>query len=178
MATITMTVDDLDGTSSAAELVGFGLDGETYEIDLTESNADRLRSVLAEFVGAARKTTPKPRAGSKPGGASGPSETAEIRAWAQSQGLDVSDRGRIPQVVVDAYSARTVGTPASPDEEPEETEGNDPVEADETAADDSSTARNPTDDEILAWWTGVKRRPRRKVTAPMRAEYLAEVPVM
>jgi hypothetical protein len=34
-----------------------------------------------------------------------PPSSAEIRAWARSEGLDVSDRGRIPTAVVRAFSA-------------------------------------------------------------------------
>jgi hypothetical protein len=46
-------IDDLDGTSSEDVMtVQFGLDGVTYEIDLSESNADRLRDLLADYVTA------------------------------------------------------------------------------------------------------------------------------
>ena len=42
-------VDDLDG-ESADETVEFGIDGKSYEIDLSKENAGRLRDVLADFV--------------------------------------------------------------------------------------------------------------------------------
>jgi Lsr2 len=59
-------VDDLDG-SDAAGTVSFGLDGRTYEIDLSDDNAARLRNSLTSFIAAARKsgrstTTGSPRA--------------------------------------------------------------------------------------------------------------------
>ena len=47
--------DDLDG-GVAAETVTFGLDGVSYEIDLSEANAEKLRSGLEEFVNSARQT--------------------------------------------------------------------------------------------------------------------------
>jgi Lsr2 len=47
-------VDDLDG-GPASTTVEFGLDRQTYAIDLSQENADRLRAVLAEFVAAARE---------------------------------------------------------------------------------------------------------------------------
>ena len=47
-------VDDLDG-SDATGTVSFGLDGRTYEIDLSYDNAAKLRDSLASFVAAARK---------------------------------------------------------------------------------------------------------------------------
>src|SRR5215212_3541480 len=90
-------VDDLDG-SDASGTVSFGLDGRTYEIDLSEANAARLRDVLAPFVAAARRgdgsaggrrsrgqrsTAPEPAA--KPARASR-EETAAVRSWARENG--------------------------------------------------------------------------------------------
>ena len=48
MAKITQVtlVDDLDG-GAADETVLFGLDGDAYEIDLSEANAQALRDLLA-----------------------------------------------------------------------------------------------------------------------------------
>ncbi|WP_422665454.1 histone-like nucleoid-structuring protein Lsr2, partial [Aquipuribacter hungaricus] len=47
-------VDDIDG-SSASETVTFSLDGVSYEIDLNEDNAARLRSSVSEFVEKGRR---------------------------------------------------------------------------------------------------------------------------
>ena len=49
-------VDDLDG-GSADETVRFGLDGVSYEIDLSSGNASELRSAVERFVAHARKTS-------------------------------------------------------------------------------------------------------------------------
>ena len=46
--------DDIDG-SEAAETIAFGLDGKSYEIDLNEVNARKLRKALAPYVEAGRK---------------------------------------------------------------------------------------------------------------------------
>ena len=46
-------VDDLDG-SDAAGTVSFGLDGKTYEIDLSDENTDKLHEALAPFIEAGR----------------------------------------------------------------------------------------------------------------------------
>jgi hypothetical protein len=100
-------VDDIDG-SDADETVQFGLDGVTYEIDLSDDNADQLRSTLAEYIGHARKAGGTRRAGRATGGGrrrSGGTETAAIRAWAREQGLAVSERGRIPASIVEQYEA-------------------------------------------------------------------------
>ena len=65
MATVTRTylVDDLDGSQGDVEKVLLALDGTNYEIDLSASNAGRLRDKLARFVAAAspvRAATPAP----------------------------------------------------------------------------------------------------------------------
>ena len=51
-----LLVDDLDG-SEATETVAFGLDGTSYEIDLSSGNAGKLRKELAHYVKHARKTS-------------------------------------------------------------------------------------------------------------------------
>ena len=47
--------DDVDG-GVASETVTFGLDGVTYEIDLNDDNAGKLRDSLAAWVGNARRS--------------------------------------------------------------------------------------------------------------------------
>ncbi len=96
-------VDDIDGTD-ATETVSFGLDGTTYEIDLNEKNASALRDALAGYVGHARKVTSSRGRKAKSTPASGPS-AAELRDWARSNGYEVSDRGRVPAEVRDAFEA-------------------------------------------------------------------------
>lgn len=102
-------VDDLDG-STAEETVEFGLDGAAYQIDLSGENAGRLRAALADYVDHARRSGGRKRpAGRAPGGRPPRTASADreqnqaIREWARKQGLKVSDRGRIPTEVLDAY---------------------------------------------------------------------------
>lgn len=98
-------VDDLDGTtSSEVETVQFGLDGVTYEIDLAESNAQRLRKGLAEYVDSARRTGGRMKRGARThraGTANG--DASRIREWAQANGIELAARGRIPAHVVESY---------------------------------------------------------------------------
>jgi hypothetical protein len=93
-------IDDLDDNSPAAETVKFSLDSVTYEIDLTEKNAQRLRKYMTEFVSAARRTGGKQRTKGK-----GPtlSESAQQRVWAAQNGMVVPSHGRVPASVVEAY---------------------------------------------------------------------------
>ena len=93
-------VDDVDG-SEANQTVTFALDGVTYEIDLNEEHAAALRESLEEWVGKARRTGGRRSSGRRR--SNGPSDTQKIREWARSQGLEVSDRGRVSAEVRKAY---------------------------------------------------------------------------
>lgn len=100
-------IDDLDG-AAADETVEFGLDGKSFEIDLSKGNAGRLRDALAEFVAAARKSGGvRRRSGAVATAPRRPSIDREqnqaIRDWARKRGMKVSDRGRIPAEVLEAY---------------------------------------------------------------------------
>ncbi|MEX5257860.1 Lsr2 family protein [Kocuria arenosa] len=97
--------DDLDG-GPADDTIAFALDGKHYEIDLSTTNAEKLREALHPYAAAGRKTT---RGGGTRGSgnraSSTDSDTATIRAWAKQNGHAVSDRGRIHQSVREAYYA-------------------------------------------------------------------------
>lgn len=104
--TIVRLLDDIDGTL-AAETMTFSIDGRSYEIDLSERNAAKLRKALEPFTAKARTSgserPPRSRVTTVP--AVGQSRHALIRAWAAAEGLTVPARGRIPQSVVTAYDA-------------------------------------------------------------------------
>ncbi|HEU4568813.1 MAG TPA: Lsr2 family protein [Marmoricola sp.] len=98
-------VDDIDG-NDADETVSFALDGKDYEIDLNSANAQKLRDVLAPYIGHARRAT-----GGRSGGRGRRSRTdagvpaSEIRDWARQNGWDVPERGRVSAEVREAYAA-------------------------------------------------------------------------
>lgn len=107
--------DDLDDDTPADETVTFSLDGTTYEIDLSEKNAGEMRDVFAKYVDAARKVSSRgtrasgagrsKATGGGGGGRMDREQAGAIRDWARKNGHEVSDRGRIPGTVVDAYEA-------------------------------------------------------------------------
>ncbi|MET9934919.1 MULTISPECIES: Lsr2 family protein [unclassified Streptomyces] len=110
--------DDIEG-GEAAETVAFGLDGKMYEIDLNAANAKKLRKALAPYLAAGRKIPARigtgAGAGSGVGGGRGGTsataythtdlapDPAAVRAWAQSNKMDVPARGRIPKRVYEAF---------------------------------------------------------------------------
>ena len=100
-------IDDLDG-GEADETVEFGLDGVTYAIDLSSSNAERLREALQDFVEKARRAGGRKNLAKRVNKTAVPIGVAReqnqaIRDWARKQGMNVSDRGRIPVEVIQAY---------------------------------------------------------------------------
>jgi hypothetical protein len=105
-----LLVDDIDG-AEASETVEFGLDGVTYEIDLSDTNARALRDQLAPYIAEGRKVSGRRRAsggrasgrGRSGGGTEAPA--AQIREWARANGYDVPDRGRVSAEVKEAYAA-------------------------------------------------------------------------
>lgn len=117
-------VDDLDGTVlevGAGETVLFSLDGVAYEVDLTDENAAALREAFAPYIAAARSVSA--RAGSSRGSGAGRASAsstrgsgrtqrragqrdyAPVREWAARNGYTLSERGRVPAAVLEAYDA-------------------------------------------------------------------------
>lgn len=101
--TVTSIYDDIDGTEGAST-VTFSLDGKSYEIDLNDKNKDKLAKALDPYISAGRSTGGSRRSsgGSRSGGRT---DLAAIRAWAKDNGHDVSERGRIPASVIEAYDS-------------------------------------------------------------------------
>jgi len=106
-------VDDLDGTLlevGSGETVLFSLDGIAYEIDLTDENAAALRDRLAPYIDAARTVSARAAGRGSSGGGrrqkrTGQRDYGPIREWAAKNGYTVSERGRVPAAVLDAYDA-------------------------------------------------------------------------
>jgi hypothetical protein len=95
-------VDDLDGTvldQGDGETVTFSLSGSTYEIDLSRSNADALRSVLQPYITAGRRT-----GGGRGGRGSG--------TGASNRGLRPQGRPKVGRVKRRRTSLRVAGFPA------------------------------------------------------------------
>lgn len=103
--------DDIDGSEMPEpNTVRFGIDGTEFEIDLTGKNEDALRKVLAPYITAGRPVRAERPQGRR-GGARGVSramtreKSGEIRRWAKSNGLQVSERGRIGENVIRQFEA-------------------------------------------------------------------------
>jgi hypothetical protein len=95
-------VDDIDG-SEAEGTVRFGLDGTEYEIDLNKNHSAQFTKAIRPYIDAARKVSSsrRPARGSRPAR----HNQSDVRAWARSQDLKISDRGRIPADVLARYES-------------------------------------------------------------------------
>jgi hypothetical protein len=108
-------VCDLHGDGTEA-VTTIRMDNGTarYELDLCQSHFD-------ELTGAGRRLRPRRRTGgarvatkAANGAAAaktrrrgrGALDTAAVREWARAHGFTVSDRGRIPRHIVEAFTAR------------------------------------------------------------------------
>ncbi|HEV7829759.1 MAG TPA: Lsr2 family protein [Pseudonocardiaceae bacterium] len=117
--TIVTLIDDLTGEEAEdITTVEFALEGVTYEIDLADDNAAKLRDNLSRYVAAARKTSarrPGTRGADRSAGRGAGNSASRsgynrdtlraIREWAKQNGHSVSDRGRLPLNVVSAWEA-------------------------------------------------------------------------
>lgn len=103
MASKTVLIDDIDGGEAQVTIV-FAINGESYQLDLSQTNANRFHKALKPFIDAA--------AGLKEAHRNEVDEVAaavnkrnQIRAWAKKKGYDVAERGKIPKEVLDAFDA-------------------------------------------------------------------------
>ena len=103
--TIIQITDDIDGSKSA-ETYRFGWQGDEYEIDLSNANFKRFHKAIEPYLEVATKVSRRSvsnRRTSSP--SSSRKDFSAIRTWARGQGLEVSDRGRIPRAIVEQYEA-------------------------------------------------------------------------
>lgn len=102
-------IDDIDGTVLAdgeGRSVRFSLDGTMWEIDLASKNVDALRAALQPYIDAGRRVTAGGSSvSSSRKRSSATVDAARIRAWAAENGHTVSERGRVPASVIEAFNA-------------------------------------------------------------------------
>jgi hypothetical protein len=101
-----LLTDDLTGDDIPAgkgETIPFALDGQDYEIDLTNKNATALRKALLPFVDKGRRVTTS--RGAKVKRAKVGPDARTVKEWARANGYQVNDRGRIPDDIRAAFDA-------------------------------------------------------------------------
>jgi hypothetical protein len=109
MATKMLRVCDVCERPTDRDLIRFGWGTAFYETDLCDEHSEALTSLIEKAIRTAR------RVGSE---AKAPAvvpvtrrkqrvDTAEVRAWAKSQGIEVSDKGRVPESLILQFSEAT-----------------------------------------------------------------------
>lgn len=110
MAKKTLIIDDLTGETGARTRT-LAFEGVEYEVDLTDASFSELKSLLKPYLRAGRATSGRAAATAatrvvrrRPGAKAAP-ESAVIRGWARSVGMPVTERGRVPAPVREAWIA-------------------------------------------------------------------------
>lgn len=106
MAKVVQFTDDIDGNGEDVETVFFMANGQFREIDLSKANRDKFARALKPYVEKGRESTRVRVLANIVSTVNGNAQTeAEtIRAWAKANGHEVSERGRLPQDIIDAYN--------------------------------------------------------------------------
>lgn len=101
--TITTFTDDLTGKEGTdIETVTFTVNGESYEIDLNKFNKNNFFRSLKKYMDNGRRVrTGKVR--SHRDVRHDREYVHTVRSWAQDQGMEVSNRGRVPLAVYEQY---------------------------------------------------------------------------
>ncbi|VXC15605.1 histone-like nucleoid-structuring protein Lsr2 [Nocardioides sp. AX2bis] len=98
-----LVADDADG---ATQTFDFSYRGAAYQIDLSARDARALNKLLSPVLAAARPRGKPPLPRSTVTKTPGVVPTAKtVRAWAKTEGIEVSDRGRIAAEVRKRYQA-------------------------------------------------------------------------
>jgi hypothetical protein len=108
--TTVQLVDDITGETiedGKGRTIVFAVDGAQYEIDLAENQADKFAKALDPYVTHARKIGGRRAAAtaSRGGKPSRDYDPKAVRAWAQSNSVELPARGRIPADVIEKYKS-------------------------------------------------------------------------
>jgi sugar phosphate isomerase/epimerase len=107
MATRIMRVCDVCAKPVEGDPIRFGWGTAFYETDLCEKHGEEFRVLMEKTLRTARRlgapattVTPKVRRDKRPN-----VSTKEVRDWAQEQGIEVNERGRVPESLIVQFLA-------------------------------------------------------------------------
>jgi hypothetical protein len=101
--------DDKEIPEGEQRSLTFGLDGQEYEIDLCAKHSEKFSELVGKFAEHARKGAMRSVPRKRRRTAANRQRSAEIRAWAKTTGIEVSDRGRIPAHVLAGFESKKKG---------------------------------------------------------------------
>lgn len=101
--TVEITCDYPGKHQGEVQTVNFGLNGESFAIDLCDSHNKAFDAALQRYAGHARRVVKSSQRQRRTH--SNRQRSQEMRAWAASQSIPVSARGRIPADLIAKYEA-------------------------------------------------------------------------
>ena len=99
-------IDDLDGTEikdGEAQSITFSWSGVDYSIDLGKANADKFEKAIGPYLEKAQRVGGRKNRPSSSPSPGSQVDTKAVRAWAASNGIQLSNRGRVPADVIEKY---------------------------------------------------------------------------
>lgn len=113
MARREIYVDDIDGKEGDdVQARRFSIGRQAYSIDLNDKNYEEMLELFKPYMAVAtleeapsrsvRSSAPRKASGGTSGTDKGYS-ASDVRAWAESEGIKVSPRGRIHKDVIEKY---------------------------------------------------------------------------
>ena len=106
--TITELVSDISGEpieQGKGRSIDFSYEGVLYRVDLTNDELATFENALKPYLDAGQKIGGQRRRTSASSTSKRDFDPAAVRAWAASQGMAISPRGRIKTEVIEKYHA-------------------------------------------------------------------------
>lgn len=101
MAVIQNRICDFDAEQNEdVQEFTFSVNGKDYTVDLSVYARQAFEKAVEPFVTVATVVEPKATTKGKADGLA-----PKIREWAKKKGLNLAERGRIPQEIIDQYTA-------------------------------------------------------------------------
>ena len=99
---VVVVVDDRVG-SVAKQTISFAFKGVSYEIDLSDQNAEQFERDMSPWISAARRVGGRLNSRRATPCGDVESKSVRVRRWAREKGIELSDRGRIPSVIIEQF---------------------------------------------------------------------------
>ena len=99
---VVVLVDDRDG-SVAKQTISFAFKGVSYEIDLSDQNAEQFERDIEPWISAARRVGGRLNSRRSTPCGDAEAKSVRVRRWAREKGIELSDRGRIPSAIIEQF---------------------------------------------------------------------------
>ena len=105
MATRMMRVCDVCDAPAVGEGIRFGWGNSFYETDLCEQHGQELVALMERAIRTARRMGAEVSSRPMPSASIPPArkrrvDTKDVRAWAKREGIDVNEKGRVPESLI------------------------------------------------------------------------------